>query len=148
MHAQILLSGKSCAGGHAPQSPLKPNRSPHWHLTASRRGENLEFELSDQLRDLEVRDYERLDQKNTLLFNARCRFANVVEADGSGNGRFGGSTCIDPLSLTGKKALAGPVIGEGHPDSTHQRAHSLKTFDTTSNIKITLKTFRKRIKAF
>jgi hypothetical protein len=58
MHAQILLSGKSCAGGHAPQSPLKPNRSPHWHMRASRHEENLEIELNDQLRDLEVRDYE------------------------------------------------------------------------------------------
>jgi hypothetical protein len=68
MHAQMLLSGKSCAGGHAPQSLLKPNRSSHWHMRASRRGENLEIELNDQLRDLEARVYERLDQKNYIAF--------------------------------------------------------------------------------
>ena len=53
----------------------------------SRRGENLEIELNDQLRDLEIRGYERFDQKNTLLFNATCRFADVEEGDVSGNGK-------------------------------------------------------------
>lgn len=71
MHAQILLSGKSCAGG---QSPLKPNRSPHWHMGASRRGENLEIEFND---NWEIQRYEIMNDWIRKIYCFSMRRADL-----------------------------------------------------------------------